>query len=157
MKIELWRSVFRAAALDLEMDGVELDAEGGGTLVSTQQGVPQIHIAFDSEAGEVDVFAEIGLVPDDDAGLYREFLFDNYFASQTRGAFFSASRETGRIMLHQTFEARSEEEGKTFAALLANFVEVAYAGRRKLYRSVTGNAEETANAPLPPSPFLTHV
>lgn len=157
MKMELWRNVFRAAALDLEMGGVELDAEGGCSLVSSQQGVPQIHIAFDAEAGVADIFAEIGLVPDDDAGLYREFLFDNYFASETKGAFFSASRKTGRIMLHQPFEAHSEEDGPALAALLASFAEVAYAGRRKLYRSVIGDAKETAGAPMAESSFLMRI
>lgn len=141
MKTQLWRDVFRAAALELGMDGVELDAEGGCTIVSECQGMPQIHIVFDAEAGIADIFAEIGLVPSDDTDLYREFLFDNYFADRTNGAYFSASRETGRILLHRTFEVRSQEDGPAFAVALACFAKLAYEGRRKLYRSVLGEAE----------------
>lgn len=153
MMMQLWRNVFRVAALELEMNGVELDAGGGCTLVSGRQGVPQIHIAFDDEAGIADIFAEIGLVPDDDAGLYREFLFDNFFSERTKGAFFSASRETGRIMLQRMFEVRSEKDGPALAAALANFAEVAYAGRRKLYRSMIGEAEPSGGVQTPEGPF----
>lgn len=156
MKMQLWRDVFRVAALELEMGGVELDAGGGCTIVSEQQGMPQIHIAFDAEAGVADIFAEIGLVPSDDADLYREFLFDNYFADRTKGAFFSASRETGRILLHRMFEVRSQEDGPALAATLADFAEVAYEGRRKLYRSVLGDAEEEPGI-APTDPFLQRV
>lgn len=155
MKMQLWRDVFRAAACELEMGGVELDAAGGCTIVSGQQGMPPIHIAFDDEAGVADIFAEIGLVPSDDVDLYREFLFDNYFADLTKGAFFSASRETGRILLHRTFEVRSQDDGPALAATLADFSEVAYTGRRKLYRSVLGDAEEPNAAPT--DPFLQRV
>lgn len=150
MEMQVWRNVFRAAALELAMNGCELDAEGGCTLDSAKRGVPQIHIVFDAEAGIADIFAEIGLVPSDDADLYREFLFDNYFAAQTKGAFFSASRETGRILLQRAFEVRSEEDGPALAATLADFAEVAYAGRRKLYRCVLGEAGTPGGAPSDP-------
>ena len=140
MKLGIWREVFREAARKLEFAEVELDEKGSCTLVPQQNGVQPIHIVFDDESGIVDVYSEIGIVPDADAGVYRELLSDNLFAEKTKGATYAASRTTGGIVLQRTFEVRDAGDGEAFAVLLADFAEVAAAGRRLIYRSVLGEA-----------------
>ena len=152
--LETWRQVFRAAAVKLELAGVDLDENGSCSIVSSESAIPNVNIAFDEESGVADIFSELGVVPESDPDVYRELLFDNLFCEKTKGAVYAASRTTGRIVLQRAFEVRSAGDGDALAAVLAAFVESAYGGRRLIFRSLLG-AEE---APVPedgvPASFL---
>ena len=141
MSMEKWRETFRDAANALGFKGVELDETASCTIRSERKAVPPINVAYDETDDRVDIFAEIGYVPDDDPGLYREFLFDNLFGEKTKGAVFAASRETGRIVLQRTLEVATLASGETLAAVLVDFAEIACAARRRLFRSVLPEAE----------------
>lgn len=141
--LETWRQVFRAAASKLELASVDLDEKGNCSIVPSNNAVPAINIVFDAESGVVDIFSELGFVPDSDPGVYRELLFDNLFGEKTKGATYAAVRATGRIVLQRGFEVGSVDDGEALAAVLADFVEAAYAGRRLIYRSVLGEGENS--------------
>lgn len=149
--LETWRQVFRAAALKLEMAGVDLDDHGNCTIVSSDGALPNLNLAFDEESGIVDIFSELGVVPESDPEVYRELLFDNLFGEKTKGATFAASRTTGRIVLQREFEVKSADDGEALAVALADFAEVAYQGRRLIYRSLLGEEEVSMSneAPVP--------
>ena len=144
INLETWRQIFRAAALKLELASVDLDENGNCSIVSSNHAVPNINIAFDAESGVADIFAELGIVPESDPEVYRELLFDNLFCEKTKGATYAAARATGRIVLQRAFEAKSADDGEALAAVLVDFVEAAYAGRRLVYRSVLGEGETPA-------------
>ena len=144
--MEKWREAFRDAANALGFKGVELDESASCTIRSERAGVPPIYLVYDERNDLVDILAEIGHVPDDDQGLYREFLFDNLYGDRTKGAVFAASRESGRIVLQRTLEVATLAGGEALAAVLVDFTEVACGARRRLFRSVLPEAEEPAAA-----------
>ncbi len=154
--LETWRQVFRAAARKLELASVDLDDNGNCSIVSAQAALPNINIAFDVEFGIADIFAELGSVPESDPDVYRELLFDNLFFEKTKGAAYAAARATGRIVLQRAFEVKSVDDADALAVALADFAEVAYAGRRLIYRSVLGE-DETPDTPGETSGFFMQI
>ena len=152
--LETWRQVFRAAAVKLELAGVDLDENGSCSIVSSESAIPNVNIAFDEESGVADIFSELGVVPESDPDVYRELLFDNLFCEKTKGAVYAAARATGRIVLQRAFEVRSVDDGDVLAAVLAAFVEAAYRGRRLIYRSLLGDEGASASEDAVPASFL---
>ena len=152
--LETWQQVFRAAALKLELAGVDLDENGNCSIVSAESVIPNVNIAFDEESGVADIFSELGVVPESDPEVYRELLFDNLFCEKTKGAVYAAARATGRIVLQRAFEVRSVDDGDALAAVLVAFVEAAYRGRRLIYRSLLGDEEASASVDAVPASFL---
>lgn len=152
--LETWRQVFRTAAGHLELASVDLDENGNCSIVSSNNAIPNINIAFDAESGIVDIFSELGVVPESDPDVYRELLFDNLFCEKTKGAAYAAARATGRIVLQRTFEVRSADDGEALAAVLIDFVEAAYAGRHLIYRSLLGTGETFDSRDMMSGAFL---
>lgn len=130
-------------------DGV-LDAEGSATITSKYSGVPQVYLNYDGENDILTLISQIGYIPEDDSGLYREFLGDNFMLNATRGAVFSISDERGCLVLHRELEVELLN-GERLAVAISNMMEVGYRARRRLRRSVepeelpAGMMEERAN------------
>lgn len=156
MTSERWREVFRDAALQLKLADVELDETGSCSLRTNQPGMPDIHILFDAERGVAEIVSELGMPPDADRDVCFDLLCDNFLGDRAGGAVFAASRTTGQIVLQRTFPAHTEDDGEALAEALADFAEVAWAGRRRIYRSVfgEGGADSRPSAPLGIDGFL---
>lgn len=147
MGLEKLNGLFEGAARELGFaDGAKLDERGGCTLRSQTRGMPPVHLRYDEKNDLLDVFAEIGHVPDDNRDLYREFLCDNLFGHATKGATFAASKETGRIVLQRSVAVDPIDDASFLAAVLADFAEVAYAARQRLFASAETSAPEEASA-----------
>lgn len=156
MTSEMWREVFRDAALKLKLADVELDETGSCSLRTNHPGMPDIHILFDAERGVAEIVAELGLPPDADRDVCFDLLCDNFLGDRDGGAVFAASRTTGQIVLQRVFPVRAADDGEALAEALVDFVEVAWAGRRRIYRSVFGEsgADGRTSPPLGADGFL---
>ena len=147
MGLEKLNGLFEGAARELGFaDGAKLDERGGCTLRSQTRGMPPVHLRYDERNDLLDVFAEIGHVPDDRQDLYREFLCDNLFGRGTKGATFAASKETGRIVLQRSVAVEPIGEASFLAAVLADFAEVAYAARQRLFATAESAASDEPSA-----------
>jgi len=128
---------FEEAAAELSVDGIP-DERGCVTIVSPVRGVPQVHVAYVEDDDAVGLAAEVGLIPTDDPDLLREFMQDNYFCSATRGAMFAMDAD-GRVVLQRKLLIE-RLDGKILAEALADFAEIAFRARSRLYRTVTSEA-----------------
>ena len=148
---EKLNGLFEGAARELGFAaGVKLDERGSCTLRSQTRGMPLVHLHYDEKNDLLDVFAEIGHVPHDKQDLYLEFLCDNLFGHGTKGATFAASKETGRIVLQRSVAVDPIDDASFLAAVLADFAEVAYAARQRLFATDEPSAQEK-----PPADFLS--
>lgn len=133
MSLEKARELFDEAARQLGFaEGASLDDDGSCTIVSETRGMPKIHVYYDGTGDTIDLFSEIGVVPDGRDELYREFLADNFLGGETRGATFALSRETGRLVLQRTFTVGPLADGEAMAMIIADFAEVAYTARQRI-------------------------
>ena len=156
MSMEKFKTVFEDAARDLGFSGAELDERGACTILPKVQGMPAIHLAYDEAGDNVDIFCELGTVPDGRADLYREFLAANLFGEESKGAVFAFSRELGHVVLQRTLSVEAIGEHAFFASALADFAEVAYAARQKLFDNAP-DAAESSGQPMGESQFTLRV
>ena len=149
MGLEKLNVLFQDAARELGFAaGAKLDEHGGCTLRSQTRGMPLVHLFYDQKNDLLEVFAEIGHVPDDKPNLYLEFLGDNLFGNGTKGATFAASKETGRIVLQRSIAVEPIDDAAFLAAVLADFAEVAYAARQRLFAPTESTQTEGATDDL---------
>lgn len=134
--------LFDGVKSSLGMTGVGLDEHGACTIRLQAKGTPAIHLAYDAENDVLDIFAEIGFVPDEDAGLYREFLEANLFGTETRQATYAVDAATGQVVLHRSVSVAALEKAEDLEAELTSFVATACEGRLKIYRKITGRQEQ---------------
>lgn len=134
MSLENVRTVFADAARELGLSaGSALDENGACTIVSNVRGMPEICFAYDAEGDCADLFAEIAEIPADRADLLRDFLCDNLFGRETRGASFALLRERNLLVLNRVIEMKVVTDGPRLAAILSDFAEVAYRAKQRVF------------------------
>jgi len=142
MSLARLNELFDGVRSSLDMTGVGLDADGACTLQLPAKGAPAIHLVYDATGDVLDVLAEIGYVPDEDAGLYREFLEANLFGTETRQATYAVDGATGQVVLHRSVAVEALETAADLESVLTSFVATACEGRLKIFRKVTNRQEQ---------------
>lgn len=141
MSLAHLNELFSSAMSEFGMTGDGLDETGACTIRLRKKGMPPINMLYDSSNDTLDVFSEIGYVPEDDKDLYQDFLADNFFGGGTYGAVFSLDQTTNRIMLHRTLTVSLIADGAEFSNMLVAFAETAYNARRKIFRKALATQE----------------
>lgn len=147
MSLKQFELAFAEAAQELSLKG-GLDEKGCATIRSSVPGMPPLHVAYLEAYDAVALLAEIGNVPDEDPGLYREFMEDAYLGGETRGGAYAVDPATGKVMLQNIIPA-DRLEGQGLAKLIGDFAEIAFKARRRLVRKAE---EEDPSPEIPGMP-----
>lgn len=135
------RGFFEDAARELGLAaGSTLDEHGACTIVSSVRGMPEICFAFDAEGSCADLFAEIAVIPEDRPDLLKDFLCNNLFRHETRGAVFALERERNLLVYQRLIDFRTVEGANALAEILSDFAEIAYAAKQHVFKPVESAA-----------------
>lgn len=140
MSLARLNELFADVAAELNFTGTLLDEQGNCT-ITLKNGLPCVHLQYDAMNDVIDVFSEIGYVPDDDPGLYRELLIDNLWSKDMRFAVYALDPVTGRVVLRTALPVSVFPDPKALADLLCSFVDNIISGRRRLYRKARETRE----------------
>lgn len=131
MSLRQFELAFEDAARELDFKGGP-DENGCATISSSVPGMPDIHLAYIPEDDGLVLLAEIGFVPEDDQGIYREFLELAYLGNGSRGAGFAVDPVNGKVVLQREVNVGSLD-GNLLVVILSDFAEVAFKSRRRLF------------------------